>query len=109
MANGHSIGIGLLSGPTVDDDSVHQVVDKMPLILAMPFRPLCLEDWRGTMRGSDGWSVQELCWLSDDFTSLLLDIFQVAETFQVWPQQLASWILVLLRKTDDVTPTWSLV
>ena len=83
----------------------------------MTFRPLCLEDWRGalrtarkhTMRGSDGWSVQELCWLSDDFTSLLLDIFQAAETFQVWPQQLASWVLVLLRKTDDVTPTWSLV
>ena len=31
------------------------------------------------------------------------------ESFQKWPEQLSSWVLVLLRKIGDVCPTWSLV
>ena len=60
----------------------------MPQLPPMPVKQLCIEDWRAaiksarkpTMRGSDGWSVQELQWLSDDLTHLLLRIFQAAES-----------------------------
>ena len=61
------------------------------------------------MRGADGWSVQELLWLSDEFTSLLLRIFQRAEQLACCPEQLSTWVLVLLRKTDDACPGWSLI
>ena len=61
------------------------------------------------MRGADGWSIQELSWLSDEFTSLLLLIFQEAERLRIWPEQLTTWVLVLLRKGDDPCPGWSMI
>eukprot|EP00435_Cladocopium_sp_Y103_P049129 s90_g14.t1 len=92
---------------TVDQDSINQVVAALPRISMMDFPPLTLEDWkqslrsakRRTMRGADGWSVQELLWLPDHITMTLLRIFH----------HLSTWVLVLLRKTDDPCPVWSAV
>lgn len=71
----------------------------IPNFPQMVFPPLQLQDWKRalrsarkrTMRGADGWSVQELLWLSDEFTSLLLRIFQRAEQLACWPEQLSTW------------------
>ena len=102
---------------TVDQDSINQVVAALPRIPMMDFPPLTLEDWkqslrsakRRTMRGADGWSVQELLWLPDHITMCLLRIFHHVETCGKWPDQLSTWVLVLLRKTDDPCPAWSAV
>jgi hypothetical protein len=103
--------------PTVEDDAIQEVMQAMPNFPQMVFPPLQLQDWKRalrsarkrTMRGADGWSVQELLWLSDEFTSLLLRIFQRAEQLACCPEQLSTWVLVLLRKTDDACPGWSLI
>ena len=102
---------------TVDQESIEQVTARLPDIPAMQLPPLSLHDWkqslasakRRTMRGADGWSVQELLWLPDVITEVLLRILQRVEDTGKWPQQLTTWVLVLLRKTADPCPTWSLV
>ena len=66
--------------PVVEQEAIDQVLQSMPHYPPLEFPPLSLEDWRRalksarkrTMRGADGWSVQELSWLSDEFTLLLL-------------------------------------
>ena len=103
--------------PQVEEDSIHEVIQAMPSFPPVQTKPLSLEDWRSalksakkrTMRGADGWSVQELAWLSDPFTLLLLCIFRAAEVLRKWPEQLSTWVLVLLRKTNDACPGWSLI
>ena len=103
--------------PSVDDDAVNEVLGKLPSFPRLSLPPLCLADWKQalrsakkkTMRGADGWSVQELLWLSDSFSELLLEILRRAEDTCLWPEQLSTWVLVLLRKTDDSCPTWSLI
>eukprot|EP00435_Cladocopium_sp_Y103_P039448 s2037_g10.t1 len=102
---------------TVDQDSIEQVTATLPTIPSMQLPPLSLHDWkqsltsakRRTMRGADGWSVQELLWLPDVITEVLIRILQRVEQSGKWPQQLTTWVLVLLRKTADPCPTWSLV
>eukprot|EP00435_Cladocopium_sp_Y103_P013827 s4592_g3.t1 len=102
---------------TVDQDSVDEDISTLPDIPKMSLPPLCLDDWkrslqsakRRTMRGADGWSVQELHWLPDAFSELLIRILRQVEQSGIWPQQLSTWVLVLLRKTNDPFPTWSMV
>ena len=58
--------------PQVAQESISEIVQAMPQIPPIPFQPLCLCDWRKalksarkrTMRGADGWSVQELSFMA---------------------------------------------
>ncbi len=103
--------------PQVSTESIGEVIQALPQIPPILHQPLCLSDWhralksarKRTMRGADGWSVQELSWLSDGFTELLLRLFRAVETLNQWPEQLSTWVLILLRKNDDVCPTWSCI
>eukprot|EP00435_Cladocopium_sp_Y103_P069089 s1031_g32.t1 len=71
---------------TVDQDSIDQVLATLPDIPAMEVPLLSLADWkqalrtakRRTMRGAEGWSVQELLWLPDHFIESLLQISRKA-------------------------------
>ena len=100
-----------------EQDAIDQVLHAMPHHPPLAFPPLRLADWKQalksarkrTMRGADSWSIQELSWLSDEFTSLLLLISQEAERLQAWPEQLTMWVLVLLREGDDPCPGWSMI
>ena len=103
--------------PQVSTESIGEVIQALPQTPPILHQPLCLSDWhralksarKRTMRGADGWSVQELSWLSDGFTELLLRLFRAVEALKQWPEQLSTWVLILLRKNDDVCPTWSCI
>eukprot|EP00438_Fugacium_kawagutii_P008453 Skav217434 [mRNA] locus=scaffold1729:263093:266058:+ [translate_table: standard] len=61
------------------------------------------------MRGIDGWSTLELRALPRAWVQPLLDLFARVVALRQWPRQLAVWLLILLRKTDTVVPTWDLL
>ena len=101
----------------VDDAPVAQVLQSLPQFPPDRLPPLCWDDWvsavrsakKRTMRGVDGWSAKELCLLPRDVVELLLCLFDQVSRWKSWPVQLTTWLLVLLRKTDNPSPDWSLL
>ena len=62
-----------------------------------------------TMRAIDGWTANELRWLPDSVVTLLLLLFDQVRVSRVWPVQLTTWLLILLRKSPVPSPDWSLI
>lgn len=59
-----------------------------------------------TMRGVDSWSPKELRRLPETLVRPLLDLFSAIEQGAMWPTQLTTWLVILLRKNSDPVPAW---
>ena len=60
-----------------------------------------------SMRGADGWSYGELKMIPAVAFTSLAAIFGWIESNRRWPTVLAQWFIILLRKSEVDTPSWS--
>ena len=60
-----------------------------------------------SMRGADGWSYGELKMIPEVAFASLAAIFGWIESKGRWPVTLAQWFIILLRKSEADTPSWS--
>ena len=60
-----------------------------------------------SMRGADGWSYGELKMIPAVAFNSLAAIFGWIESNRRWPTVLAQWFIILLRKSEADTPSWS--
>ena len=101
----------------VDVESLGPTFEALPSFTEVQLPPLQWDDWslalesakKQTMRGVDGWSVKELSWLPFSVIQLLFQVFDQVMSSRKWPVQLTTWLLVLLRKTPEQSPDWSLL
>ena len=78
--------------------------------LRIELEPISLSQWRlalkgfksGSARGPDAWAREDLMHMSEKHQRELLELFRLIEDAGIWPQQMATAIVVLLKKhTED--------
>ena len=90
-------------------------LDLVPDSLVIDLAPLTARDLCDTvgelkaisMRGADGWSYGELKMIPAVAFTSLAAIFGWIESNRRWPTVLAQWFIILLRKSEVDTPSWS--
>ena len=97
-------------------DAFQQWFECLPDWDPMTFHSVSYEDWQfslrkakvRSMRGADGFSVQELRLLPEGVFRLLKLIFAHAEKTKIWPSILTKTWVILLPKTEGIL-TWKQV